>query len=290
MKSHLLVMVLVAEAGLQLFVADAVAVEPEFRSTLTPLDGPDWVMSMDPANSGRDEGWFKQPGSSATPAYVPNVMQEFFPGYHGVAWYWRTLSLPPHPAPGGRYLLRFWAVDYFAEVWLNGVPVGSHEGAETPFTLDVTDAAKPSQNNLLAVRVANPGSEPIDGMVLAEIPHRNKNANLTVGGSYNYGGITEPVELLLVPAVRITDAFVRPDWQTGKVRVTVDVFNASAAVESAALEFSIAPSPGATAQSGSAVVASARLSSERPVGASRVETELTVPHHRLWDLDDVTIH
>ncbi|MBP8129846.1 MAG: hypothetical protein KA184_09745 [Candidatus Hydrogenedentes bacterium] len=289
MKSHLLVTVFMVGASLQMS-GDAAAADPALQSTRTPLDGPGWVMATDPANTGREEDWFKQPAADATPAEVPNVLQEVFPGYHGVAWYWRTLSLPPHPAPGGRYLLRFWAVDYFAEVWLNGVPVGSHEGAETPFTLDVTGAARPSQDNLLAVRVVNPGNEPIDGMVLAEIPHRNKNANLTVGGSYNYGGITEPVELLLVPSARITDAFVRPGWQTGKVQVTVDVFNASAATEPAVLEFTIAPAPGATAQSGSAIAVSARLNHECPSGASQLETELTVPHHRLWDLHDPCLY
>ena len=49
-------------------------------------------------------------------------------------------------------MLRFWAVDYLAEVWLNGRRVGAHEGGETPFVLDVTDAIKPGEGNRLAVR------------------------------------------------------------------------------------------------------------------------------------------
>lgn len=56
-----------------------------------------------------------------------------FPGYHGVAWYWRDFAAPANPHQDGRYWLRFWAVDYKADVWLNGVPVGGHEGGETPF-------------------------------------------------------------------------------------------------------------------------------------------------------------
>ena len=60
------------------------------------------------------------------------------------------------------------------EVWLNDVPVGGHEGGETPFMLDITEAVKAGRTNRLAVRVLNPKAEPIDGIVLAETPHRNK--------------------------------------------------------------------------------------------------------------------
>src|SRR6266487_4195139 len=84
-----------------------------------------------------------------------------------------------------RCLLHFGAVDYLADVWLNGVLIGGHEGGETPFTLDVTDALKPDGENLLAVRVLNPSDEPIDGIRLHETPHRNKFvADYQPGRSY----------------------------------------------------------------------------------------------------------
>jgi hypothetical protein len=91
---------------------------------------------------------------------VPGILQEALPGYHGVAWYWREFIPPPNPFPGGRCLLRFHAVDYRAEIWLNDRPVGGHEGGETPFALDVTDLVKIGESNRLAVRVLNPKAEP----------------------------------------------------------------------------------------------------------------------------------
>ena len=45
--------------------------------------------------------------------------------------------------PKAGYLLRFWQVDYLANVWVNGVHVGQHEGREDPFVLDVTEAVRP---------------------------------------------------------------------------------------------------------------------------------------------------
>ena len=71
-------------------------------------------------------------------------------------------------------------------------PIGGHEGSETPFVLDATDAVKPQASNLLAVRVLKPGDTPIDGYVLKEIPHRNEVvAGYTPGSSFDYGGIVE---------------------------------------------------------------------------------------------------
>lgn len=61
-------------------------------------------------------------------------------------WYRRGL---PVPKAGQRTLLHFEAVDYDATVWVNGRVVGKHVGGHTPFSFDVTEAMKPSENELL---------------------------------------------------------------------------------------------------------------------------------------------
>src|ERR1700731_1757454 len=99
--------------------------------------------------------------------------------------------------------MSFNAVDYLADVWLNGAHIGTHEGGETPFVLEVTNTVRSDEDNLLAVRVLNPVNTPIDGIILDETPHRNKFIKYTNGALSDYGGIIEPVELLLAPAVRI---------------------------------------------------------------------------------------
>lgn len=53
-----------------------------------------------------------------------------------------------------RVLLHFDAVDYIAEVTLNGVIVGKHRGGFLPFTFDVTDVIK--EENVLEVKVTDP--------------------------------------------------------------------------------------------------------------------------------------
>ena len=176
--------------------------------------------------------------------------------------------------------MRFWAVDYLAEVFVNGKPVGGHEGGEAPFVLDVTDAVVPGGENLLAVRVLNPTHEPIDGIVLNETPHRNKAIPYWAGATWNQGGIVDSVDLLTVPAVRVDDLFVRSDCGSGDVRVDLTVFNANEAAASANVELTLAP-----ARDG-ATVDVVRMVRRLPPGRSIVTAELHADGARRWDLND----
>jgi beta-galactosidase/beta-glucuronidase len=124
--------------------ANAAASEETVSTQTISLDET-WLLATDSENVGRQQQWSRTPRPEARQTRVPWIIQEAFPGYHGVAWYWRAFTPPANPHVQGRYLLKFWAVDYLAEVWLNGVSVGGHEGGEGPFVLDVTAAIKPGK-------------------------------------------------------------------------------------------------------------------------------------------------
>jgi len=250
-------------------------------TTVLSLEGDDWNIAADPNNAGLGEAWWKSARPGAKPVRVPGILQEALPGYHGVAWYWREFTPPQNPYLGGRCLVRFHAVDYLADVWMNDVRVGGHEGGETPFVLDVTDAVKSGASNRIALRVLNPKAEPIDGIVLVETPHRNKvPAGISAGCMYNSGGITEPVEVFWTPSVRIDDVYVRPDWQTGRVKVQAAVMNARKSSGRGQIQFIIAP------VLGNETVGALTVEQELPPGNSQLEGELTVANHHLWQLDD----
>jgi len=242
------------------------------------LDG-QWMLAPDSDNRGRAEQWCNGPVEGARPTPVPWIIQEVFPGYHGVAWYWREFNAPARPFDGARYVLRFWAVDYLCDVYVNGVAIGSHEGPEDQFEFDITSAVKPGETNSVAVRVLNPTNEPIDGIRLQDTPRRNKTYPVNPGSDYNYGGITDSVELLVAPAARITDLFVRPDANTGVIRVQVTAGNADAET-TAMLSLSVGP-----ATSGE-TLATVQAPCTLATGDTRVEATLTVPQPHLWDLGD----
>lgn len=249
-------------------------------SPVQSLDGDGWRIATDSKNEGREAKWFAAPREDAKPTKVPWIIQDAFPGYHGVAWYWREFDALKNPHAGGRYLLRFWAVDYLAEVWLNGTRVGGHEGGESPFVLDVTEPIRAGGKNLLAVRVLNPTNEPIDGVVLGETAHRNKVIPYRAGGSYNHGGIVDSVELLVVPAVRVEDVFARPDTATGKIRVQAQVRNAGQRETTTQLELTVAPA--ASGETLQRMILDRKL----PPGDTLVEAELRVAEPRRWELND----
>ena len=271
------------QAGLTLRVSSASPSGDSQAETLVSLDG-EWSLAVDPANVGRERSWFSAALPEARRVQVPSIIQEHFPGYHGVAWYSRELTVPSHPHPRGRYLLRFWAVDYIADVWVNSTHVGRHEGGETPFTLDITEAVRPKAAARITVRVLNPRNEPIDGVTLNETPHRNKAIPYVPGRSFATGGITESVDLLLTPALRIADLFVRPDCQTGSLRIQATVENTLSGPEKTSLVFSAART------ADSEIQASVEFVRTLPRGTSVVETHLDIPNPRLWDIQDPNLY
>jgi hypothetical protein len=247
---------------------------------IVSLDGDAWRLAPDPENAGRQQGWCCGPRPEAKPAKVPWIIQDTFPGYHGVAWYWRDFTAPPNPHRDGRYWLRFWAVDYKADVWLNGLFVGTHEGGETPFVLDASRAIKPGGVNRLAVRVLNPTHRPIDGIVLDETAHRNKTLPYQPGNAWDQGGIIDSVELLAAPPVRVADLWVRPDWKTGAVDVQATIASALPGAAAGRLEFTIGPAAAGE------TLSAARIERELPPGEAVVRARLTVQNPRLWELGD----
>jgi hypothetical protein len=241
-------------------------------------------LATDPHNVGREQKWFESPRPEAKRTKVPRIIQEAFPGYHGVAWYWRDFHAPANPHPQGRTLLRFWAVDYAADVWLNGVNVGSHEGAEAVFVLDVTRAIRPGARNTLAVRVLNPTNQLIDGICLPVVPHRCKVIPFNPGALYNDGGIVDSVEMLLAPAVRLADLHVIPDPKTGAIRVRTIARNASPRAVNGRLEFAVAPAAGGE------TLQTLRVDRELPRGDTLIEAGLQVEQPRLWELNEPNLY
>ncbi|GAA0890514.1 beta-glucuronidase [Fulvivirga kasyanovii] len=99
--------------------------------------------------------------------------------FEGTVWYRKLFSYTPKA--GKRAFLHFGAVNYLAEVYLNGEKTGSHEGGFTPFQFEITDKVRSGVNSLV-VKVDN-----------------NRQANGLPGYGYdwlNYGGITRDVGLI----------------------------------------------------------------------------------------------
>ena len=128
-------------------------------------------------------------------------------------WYRREFKVPAK-WKGKRVLLHFGAVDWQADVWVNGMKVGRHTGGYTPFSFDITGALK-SGANTLEVRVLDAtdhGFQP-----------RGKQVAEPEGIWYTpVSGIWQTVWLEPVPETYISHLRTLPDIDANTLMVSVD--------------------------------------------------------------------
>lgn len=123
-------------------------------------------------------------------------------------WYHRSVEL--QPTEEERTLLNFEAVDYACRVYVNGIEVGSHVGGSTPFSIDVTKAAKSGLNDIV-VRV----EDKTGGWQL-----RGKQTLTPEGIWYTQvSGIWQTVWVEQVPATYVSDVKILTDPDTGRIQV-----------------------------------------------------------------------
>lgn len=154
----------------------------------------EWDVMIDPAGAGNfQQVWLeRKPGKKTDffeysfeggPALkVPgdfNSQMRELTYFEGTVWYRKIFN---YSIPAGKRLfLRFGAVNYTADVYVNGEKTGSHEGGFTPFQFEITGKIKPGKNTVV-VRVNN---------------QRLKNGIPGQGYDWlNYGGITRDVDLI----------------------------------------------------------------------------------------------
>jgi beta-galactosidase/beta-glucuronidase len=135
---------------------------PQFqREPWLTLNGV-WEFEFDDADKGLTENWAASAKPFTKRITVPYAFETKLSGigdtsFHPVVWYRRSFTPPPQWA-GRRVLLRFGAVDYRANVWVNGRAAGEHEGGNVPFKLDVTPLLKPGEN-VVVVRAWDPPTD-----------------------------------------------------------------------------------------------------------------------------------
>jgi len=160
---------------------------------LTSLNG-DWNVIIDPTGIGEwRQVWLEKKPQKKTdfieysfeegptlkvPGDFNSQMRELA-FFEGTIWYKKQFHYSPKKEK--RLFLYFGAVNYTADVFLNGEKIGSHEGGFTPFQFEIGDKVKDGLNTVI-VKVNN-----------------IRYGNGLPGYGYdwfNYGGITRDVALI----------------------------------------------------------------------------------------------
>lgn len=174
----------------------------------TSLNGK-WSAIVDPYDAGynmrvfldrksRPSGnFYEYDFDGATRLNVPgdwNSQRDELKYYEGTVWYARHFNFTP--TGHQRHFLYFAGVSNRCKVYLNGQLIATHEGAFTPFQVEVSDKLV-SGDNLLVVAVNN--TRRVDAIPAMSFDW------------WNYGGITRDVMLVTLPDTYISDYFIRLD-------------------------------------------------------------------------------
>jgi beta-galactosidase/beta-glucuronidase len=218
-----------------------------------------WEYSITPSDAG-------MPSAMQGKILVPFPVESALSGVNEkvgsekLLWYRTKFTLPP-AMKGKRILLHFGAVDWDAEVFVNGTKAGSHRGAYDPFSFDITDLLKKSGTQQLDVRVFDPadkGPQP-----------RGKQVSNPSGIWYtSVTGIWQTVWIEAVPDTYIASIKMTPDIDKSILELDVDLVNM---MEGDLIRL--------TASSAGTVISSAEAATLKGI-------RLQVNSPRLWSPDD----
>src|SRR5687768_8114390 len=174
--------------------------------SLVSLNG-DWNVIIDPTGIGEwRQVWLEKKPQKKTDFFeysfeggptlkVPgdfNSQMRELAFFEGTIWYKKQFHYSPKKEK--RLFFYFGAVNYTADVFLNGEKIGSHEGGFTPFQFEITDKVKDGVNAVI-VKVNN-------------IRHGNGLPGYGYDW-FNYGGITRDVALIQTGNTYIEDYAVQ---------------------------------------------------------------------------------
>lgn len=127
-------------------------------------------------------------------------------------WYRRSFTLPDG-WDTGRVILHFGAVDQDCDLWVDGLPAGSHRGGMLPFSVDITEYLSWPEHELI-VRVRD----------VTDTSHRSRGKqSLTPGGIWYTptSGIWQTVWCEHVPPQHVTQIDYTPILDNDEVEITV---------------------------------------------------------------------
>jgi hypothetical protein len=218
----------------------------------------------------REEHWYAAvvPGTVLTTLIARGVYPDPDYGLNNLAipdslsrqdyWYRSEFTLPAQ-LRGRELTLTFKGINYSAQVWLNGVPLGSIKGAFIRGVFDVTAAMRPGLPNAIAVRISPPPHPGIPHeQSIAAGPGENGGALAIDGPTFiasegwdwipgirdRNTGIWQAVELKASGALRILDPHVwtrlpLPRTDTADVSIVVPVENRHPSAVAAIIEAQI---------------------------------------------------
>lgn len=228
-------------------------------------------------------GWEQLNPANATAVQVPGTVEEYCTVSSrpspddgaGVSWWFRTIKLPA-TLKGRRVLIHFESVRMRAEIYLDRKLVGYDMIGESPFDVDITEAVKPGEEQLLAVRVTHPGGN----FHWQDFTEMNWGSYQIPPGR-SFGGIIGRVRLDAVSPLFISDIYMQNQPEYTKVKAILTVNNTLMNTEKGQLMFTVAEK-----ENPSRIIACRDLKNViLQKGENTITMDLNCPNAKLWNLD-----
>ncbi|MFV5689323.1 beta-glucuronidase [Flavobacterium sp. ZT3R25] len=185
-----------------------------------------WKFQKDSLDVGEAQNW-KNGLPNTRSIAVPGSWNDQFTDsrdYLGTAWYEKDVFIPSS-WKGQKIYIRIGSANYASKVYLNGKPVGAHEGGNLPFAFDISALINWNVANRITIQLENilkPTRVPTGGGVAGGMFNSNPKANFDF---FPYAGLQRDVLLYSVQSdANIKDITVQTGFEntTGSVNVKVD--------------------------------------------------------------------
>jgi beta-glucuronidase len=185
-----------------------------------------WKFQKDSLDVGEAQNW-KNGLPNTRSIAVPGSWNDQFTDsrdYLGTAWYEKEVFIP-NSWKGQKIYIRIGSANYASKVYLNGKPVGAHEGGNLPFAFDISALINWNVANRITIQLENilkPSRVPTGGGVAGGMFNSNPKANFDF---FPYAGLQRDVLLYSVQSdANIKDITVQTGFEntTGSVTVKVD--------------------------------------------------------------------
>lgn len=216
--------------GINLQVMGADIPRPEYprpqfeRADWQNLNGT-WTYSFDFGRTGAQKGWRSSQGfdNKITVPFCPESKlsgigyTDFIP----TIWYQRTINVPTE-WEGRNVLLRFGAVDYEANIYINGKYITTHYGAGSSFAVDITKYVTPGKDANLVLCVN-------DNLRNNYQPGGKQSKDLYSGGCMytRVTGIWQTVWMEPVSDQGLKDVFATPDIDQEQLVIRPEFYHES---------------------------------------------------------------
>lgn len=220
-----------------------------------------------------DDSWWNTVGLPHTFSLPYFMWSEFYSGY---GWYRKHIAVDPSWG-GKRFFLEFEGAFQDAEIYVNGVPVGSHKGGYTGFSVDVTSAIA-TGDNVVAVRLNN--------LWNAQVAPRAGDHTFS-GGLYRdvYLVATDPLHITWYGTFVTTPTLAASSGASSTVNIQTEIRNDSPMAKNCTLTTQIL-------DSGRQVVATVSSTQSVPANSTVTfdQTTSTITNPDLWSPDSPTLY